>query len=156
MVANDFFCVFTHFLSVASLIYHSPNAAKISLLALSTAEFAFKWVIFKVHASQKHHFYTAVNQGLDHTSVERGGHKCGASATQVWCTSRSSVEQTGVKPTEKGVQHRWLRGHWLTQFIQARRILIRRYSLPYQFQKTWQCTKFFFRSNFLKRTYTVL
>ena len=33
-----FFCVFTHFLSVVSLIYHSPNAAKITLLALSTAE----------------------------------------------------------------------------------------------------------------------
>ena len=41
--------------------------------------------------------YPIENQRLDHTSVERGGHKCGVSGTQVWNKSHTSVEQTPFK-----------------------------------------------------------
>ena len=57
--------------------------------------FIFYKFLFYNHI--QHTRYSTNYQRLGHTSVERGGHLCGVSGTQVWNKSHTSVEQTPFK-----------------------------------------------------------
>ena len=69
-----------------------------------TKRVQFKWIapslFFHTHLFYsfiQHARYSIDYQRLGHTSVERGGHLCGVSGTQVWNKSHTSVDETACK-----------------------------------------------------------
>ena len=57
--------------------------------------FIFYKFLFYNHI--QHTRYSTDYQRLDHTSVERKRHLCGANGTQVWNKSHTSADETGCK-----------------------------------------------------------